>query len=144
MFAGMPAFPNAVYGFHSHQQVYDKIESLAFKEKPSERKCEGLMKSVKYMNNIKSAAHVVGYIPVIGSIMAFAKIAFIMMADFKLMDGALAGLKPGLIVSYMGFSAGMKVRCLMEMSSLGFLLLIPDLILTLDRAQEKNPNEQMG
>jgi len=134
------------FGYHSFQQVYDKVTTSAYNTgngKILEDDKENFKKVIKIANYAKSGLNVAGYIPVIGTIIAIAKLSILFIADKKLLHSKDNVMDTKMVPIYKSISMWLKIRSAIELTSLGFLLLIPDLIFTIGRAIPKNPKEQM-
>ena len=132
-----------MFGYHSHNQLWNKFEILI----PADQKYKSesfanAKKFTRFANYIKSALHVAGYIPIIGTIVAIAKLIFMEVARKKLFNEEKGFPE----FTHLGKKVieGMKIRSAIELTSLGFVLIIPDLMYTIERNINKHYEEQLA
>ncbi len=114
------------FGFHTCNQIKDKLEFIAkFTGNNNPMPLEKIKKLPK-INLVKNLVTVAGYIPVVGTIAAIAKLVLISRLEKEMSEDPIKQV----VQNYLTMQ---KIRSGIELTSLGFLLLIPDIIFTIER-----------
>ncbi len=126
------------FGFHTYNQFKGKLISISNSMDVNNPILQEAEKKFQKINLVKNLVTAAGYIPVVGTIAAIAKLVLINKAEKEMSkDSRGRRLKP-LVQNYF---TGQKIRSGIELTSLGFLLLIPDIIFTIGRNIGKKPAE---
>lgn len=142
------------YGYMSNKDFVDTIHSTAgTKDLPKEIKSKAET-GLKALNTIKNITQFAAYIPVVGTIIALFKLAILNPLFEKGFDkfgnamskhvnstASKAACKT-LSKKVKEFNRGLKIRSLVELTSLGFLLVATDFIFTIGAEKDEKKSEK--
>jgi len=139
------------FGYHTCDQLGAKcvcsVLSIGLKvgEVPPPDFMADVQKHLPRVNLVKNLVTIAGYIPVIGTIVAVAKLIIIGKAE-KFIEKNKKEKSEVVIIQkeFQGYADGQKIRSWIEVTSLGFFLLIPDLIFTIGRNVSKKTVEDIA